>query len=419
MKVSLITYGSRGDVEPFVALGQGFRQAGHAVRLAAPEALGQLIQSTDLEHVPLPGDPDRLVADLVQRAGRNPWRMVTVMSRHVLPLAARVFDRVWQACHDRDLIVHSFLLTNAGYEIAKQLNVPDISAQLFPIFSPTSAFPAGAFPNLPFGSTYRRFSHWITVQTFWQGSRILYRQLRKAQPHLPPLSGWPFSAKEEPRTPILYGYSPHVVPRPDDWKDDVHITGYWFRESGGQWYPDDQLLAFLEAGSRPIYIGFGSTIARKAEHLAHEAIRALELTEQRGVLSPGWGGLNPRDCPENVFLVESVPHGWLFPRMAAIVHHGGAGTTGAGLRAGVPNIVVPFTSDQPFWGRRVFQLGAGPRPISPSKFTAEKLAHAIHEALNNAGMRSSARTLGEQIRSEDGVARAVEFAEKLADTHFD
>jgi UDP:flavonoid glycosyltransferase YjiC (YdhE family) len=173
--------------------------------------------------------------------------------------------------------------------------------------------------------------------------------------------------------------------------------------------------AFLESGPPPIYIGFGSMGHGNPEHTTRLALRALELSGQRGLLLTGWGGLTRQTTTSNVFVVEDVPHAWLFPRVAAVVHHGGAGTTGMGLRAGVPNIVVPFASvDQVAWAERVDTLGVGPRAPRISRLTAEELAEAITVAVNDAALRARAAALGAAIRAEDGIARAVEIIERQA-----
>ncbi len=412
MRITLLTYGSRGDVEPFVALALGLSRAGHTVRLAGPEVYAGLSGPFGLDYHPLPGDPDRLVSGLVQKAGRNWLGMVRVVSGFVLPLARDVYLSAQQACRDAQLIVHSFLFTNGGHEIAVQKGVPDISAQLFPVFSPTREFPGVTAADLPLGGLYRRLTHTAITQIFWQGSRLIYSRVRHADPQLPPLSGWPFSNHPGRTTPILYAFSPQVVPPPRDWDASRVITGYWFLDAPQDTGPTEKLREFLTAVPAPVYIGFGSTIARNAARLAQVAIEALERSGQRAVLASGRGGLLPERLPSNVYTVESVPHSWLFPQMSAVVHHGGAGTTAAGLRAGVPNILVPFTSDQPFWGRRVERLGVGPKPIPAGRMSAANLAEAIMTALNDTQMRRRASELGARIRAEDGVARAVEFIER-------
>ncbi|MEW5956997.1 MAG: glycosyltransferase, partial [Chloroflexota bacterium] len=217
----------------------------------------------------------------------------------------------------------------------------------------------------------------------------------------------PFGEWLKQRQLCLYGFSPNVVPKPSEWDDEVHITGYWFLEKPDDWQPSTDLLDFLESGSPPIFVGFGSMTNRNPEAVTDMVVKALTRSGQRGLLLTGWGGLSNADLPDNIFTIEFAPFDWLFPRMAAVIHHGGAGTTAAGLRAGVPTIIVPFFGDQHLWAWRVAQLRAGPRPIPRKQLSAERLAAAIKETNDSKEIRSCVATLGQRIRSEDGVAEAV------------
>jgi UDP:flavonoid glycosyltransferase YjiC (YdhE family) len=198
-----------------------------------------------------------------------------------------------------------------------------------------------------------------------------------------------------------------VIPKPPDWDDRIHVTGYWFLDPADDWAPPSALLEFLQADPPPIYVGFGSMSSRKPEETADLILLALVRAKQRAIILSGWGGLHKADLPDTVFMVDSIPFSWLFPRVAAVVHHGGAGTTSAGLRAGVPSIVIPFFGDQPFWGQRVAELGVGPAPIPRRRLTVERLAQAIQEAVTDQTMRQRAAHLGSRIQAEDGIARAV------------
>ena len=410
MKITLLTYGSQGDVAPFAALGQGLALASHQVTLAAPERFEFLVNRDQIKFIDFPGDTQQMVQDLVDRAASSWWRMVRSMSSFVLPLGLEVSQIARKACQDADLIVHSFLLTNTGYEIARERGIPDISAQTFPVFTSTSDFPAPAAPDLPLGGLYCRLTHTIVTQTFWQGSRIIYSSLRKKHQELPPLTAWPFNPRNHWQTPILYAFSPQVVPRPVDWREDVHITGYWFSDHDSSWKPDDRLVEFLDKGSAPIAVVFGSTSTRKQAEIHHMVLEALRITNQRSIIvGQKSGGL---DSP-NVFWQEGfIPYTWLFKRSAAVIHHGGAGTTGKALKAGIPNIILPFTSDQPFWGRRVYKLGAGPKPIPPKRLAVGKLENAIKAAFYDQVMRKRTQEIGQEIQKEDGIAQAVKIIEE-------
>jgi len=413
MKISILTYGSQGDVAPFLSLAQGFFRAGHTVRFAGPEHFKSLLKNPEIEFFGFPGDPQQLVQDLVDGAGSSRLGMVRVMGKFVVPLAVRVLEQARAACEDSDVIIHSFLLTSVGYELAREMGAADISCQLFPVFSRTVEFQAPTFPDLPFGDPYRQLTHDAVTQIFWQGSRFLYKRVRRSNPQLSPLTSWPFDAGNDWQTPIFYGFSPSVIPRPRDWRDDVHITGYWFSDDLGGWSPGKDLLDFLDGGPAPIAIVFGSTNTKKWGRIIKNIVEALTTCKQRGVIV-GAEGQSLESSPD-VFLTDYVPYSWLFQRSSAVIHHGGAGTTGAGLRAGIPNMILPFTSDQPFWGNRVYSLGAGPKPIPAKNITAEKLSKAISLALNDEGMRVQARSLGETISAEDGISRAVELTQKYVD----
>jgi UDP:flavonoid glycosyltransferase YjiC (YdhE family) len=410
MHITILTYGSRGDVEPFVALGKGLLQTGYRVRLAAPQVFASLVSGSDVDFVGLPGDPEQLVRGLVDQSGKSWPRMVGAVSRFVMPLAARVFETVLTACRDTEAVVHSFLLTLAGYEAAKQRGIPDISVQLFPVFCRTGEFPAIVFPDLPLGDAYRRTTHRFLDQSYWQVSRVLYRQLRRSNSHLPRLTGWPFRADNHGRPPILYAFSRHVVSRPTDWRGDMHVTGYWFRDGLEDWQPPQELVDFLRAGPPPVCITLGSTVTGDNERLARVVSEALDISCQRGVIVGT--ELPVEDGAADILRLDFAPYGWLFPRTAGVVHHGGAGTTGEGLRAGIPSAVVPFTSDQPFWGRRVHDLGVGPVPIPASRLSAGRLAAAIEALTGDDDMRRRAESLARAIREEDGVGEAIRIIDR-------
>jgi sterol 3beta-glucosyltransferase len=412
--ITLLAYGSRGDVQPYVALGVGFKRAGHDVRLAAPALFEPFVTEYGLEFAPLAGDPAQLVQQAVERArpGATLLGLARVVLEHALPIAAEVMRGCIQACRGSDAIIHSLLLTTAGYEIAHLLGVPDFSALIFAAFAATGAFPSQGMPELPLGPAYNRFTHKFFNALYWHGGRLGYHWVRRRHPDLPRLTAWPFDPKNQRVTPILFGFSPQIIPRPPDWGDDMHVTGYWSLDTAPGWRPPAALLDFLAAGPPPVFVGFGSTISRDVGQLAEIALAALARTGQRGLLLSGWGGLSPADLPAGVFQIESAPFAWLFPQMKALVHHGGVGTTADALRAGVPSIIVPFTADQPYWGQRVHQLGVGPPPIDHRMLTAERLAEAIRAAATDNAMRQRAADLGTRLRAEDGVARAVEIIER-------
>lgn len=421
MRIAILTGGSLGEIRPYVAFGLGLQQAGHTVRLASLESYADFVRREGLTFAPLRGDLHHMNASDAwqgaQDAGRNSLRHVQHILRMMRTALEQALDDAWDACQDSDAVICSTLGLVAGHPIAEKLAIPCYPALTFPVLSPTTAFPSPFWPfQMPLMGCYNRFTYSVVEQLIWQPLRPQINRWRQEKLGLPaiPLAG-PFGKMREQRQPILYCHSPHVVSRPPDWGDWLYVTGYWFLDRSPDWQPPADLVNFLNSGSPPIYFGFGSMKNQDPRAEADRVIEALSRIRQRGVLSMGWGGLFKENPPEHVFMVDSVPHDWLFPRMAAVVHHGGAGTTMNGLRAGVPSILIPFFGDQFFWGRQVLELGVGPRPIPHSKLSVERLADALAVALNDREMQMRAAALGQCIRAEDGVGRAVEVFHHLCE----
>lgn len=412
MQIVIIAPGSRGDVQPYVALGTGLQRAGHVVSVLTTEGFRDLVTDHGLGFVGVGGSAESAVRGQlnVQLEQGNLLKILRSTGRGAQELAHEAAVRGLEACRDADLIVGGLGGLFVGLALSGKLGVPFAQAYLFP-FTPTRAFPSvlTPLPQTPLTGWANGLSHRLARQMMWRMFRAADDKARAEVLDLPPApASGPFGALDQARQTVVYGYSPHVLPRPSDWGDHIHVTGYWFLDPPPGWEPPADLMAFLQAGPPPVYIGFGSMANSTPEAVADLAVGALARAGQRGVLSAGWGGLRKDDLPASVFMTGSVPHTWLFPRMAAVVHHGGAGTTGAGLSAGVPSIVVPFFGDQPFWARRVFELGVGPRPIPRRRLTADALAEAIRAAVSDSGMRERAADLGRRIRSDDGIARAVQ-----------
>ncbi|MBN1438070.1 MAG: glycosyltransferase family 1 protein [Anaerolineales bacterium] len=243
----------------------------------------------------------------------------------------------------------------------------------------------------------------------WVFFRGFQNAWRKQALGLPPLPAGGPAGIIRRTAPHVFGYSPSVIPRPADWPSEVHVTGYWFCDPPPGWQPPDGLRAFLDSGAAPVYIGFGSMPDAEVRGTTQLVLEAIRIAGVRGILLRGWSGLGGDALPETVFAVDSIPHSWLFPRMAAVVHHGGAGTTAAGLRAGVPSIITPYAADQFVWAKRVSELQLGPKPVSYHSLTAQKLADAIRQAVDDGAMRDRAADFGRRIEAEPGVEKAVEI----------
>ena len=409
MHITILTIGSRGDVQPFIALGQGLQRAGHKVKLATHTNYESLISNYGLDFFALEGD---FQAHLLRESGQkmldagNPFTSMHHYAQMLEPMIDRALIDSWNACQGTDAVIaHGTAFW--GYDIAQKLDMPFYLAALQP-FSPNRDFPHPMMPPaLRLGGLVNELTYFLMPQLFWQIFRKPINQWRVNNLNLPPWQQNPFWDKGWQQVPILYGYSPTVIPKSANWTEQVQVTGYWFLDSPDNFSPPPELVDFLEAGKLPVYIGFGSMTSRNPQLMTEIALSALAKTGQRGILLTGWGAISNEDLPDSVFKIDSIPHNWLFPQMAAIVHHGGAGTTAAALRSGVPSIVIPFTGDQYFWGHRVTGLEVSPKPIPKKKLTVEKLAIAIRTAVEDKTMRQGAAVLGQKIRSEDGVAQAV------------
>ena len=418
MRIAIIAPGSRGDVQPYLALGKGLKQAGHIVRLVTHQNFEGFVNSHGVEFWPIEGSVQDIAQSQDMRALMERGNFLTILSEMAKEAkhgALALAKGGLAACRGMDLVVAGIGGVFIGIALAEKLGLPLLQAYYIP-FTPTQAYPSFLFPKLPpwLGGALNRLSYQLARQMMWQGFRSADRLARRDVLGLPAARFWgPFDADCLQHTPILYGYSPSVIPKPSDWDNNTHVTGYWFLDPADDWTPPAALMEFLQAGPPPVYVGFGSMSSRKPEQTADLILQALVQAKQRAIILSGWGGLRIVDLPDTVFVIDSVPFSWLFPRVAAVVHHGGAGTTSAGLRAGVPSIVIPFFGDQPFWGQCIAELGVGPAPIPRKKLTVERLAQAIERVVTDQTMRQRAAILGSKIQAEDGIARAVAVVQHI------
>jgi UDP:flavonoid glycosyltransferase YjiC (YdhE family) len=411
MHITMTVVGSRGDVQPFVALGRGIQEEGNVVRIATHEIHASLVRTHGLEFAPIRGNPRELMEGIKGQAWQKSGRNLLTFWNRFRKLAGEAIEESFhdaeEACRGTDAILFTFFGAS-GYSVAEKMGVPCQMALLQP-FSRTREFPCWSLPFFPPGGAFNWWSYLLTEQLSWMVGRRWVNRWRVRSLELDPLPLLrPFDCLYDQGVPFLYGFSRHVVPPPVDWPPNHEVTGYWFLDDGEAWSPPDQLVDFLASGPAPICLGFGSMAGDLARELTDTAVEALYRARKRAVLLGGWAAAMERDFPEYVFATDSAPHDWLFPRMEAVVHHGGAGTTAAGLRAGLPTVVVPFFADQPFWGNRIHTLRAGPRPLKWKDLSPETLADALRQATSVPSFRRRASELGERIRDEDGVGKGVE-----------
>ena len=408
MRFSIHTMGTRGDMQPYLALARGLRARGHEVMIVAPAQFAEMAQAEGVgfagmsrEFLDLLDSPEVKNVIGKSRAGFGGGFKLLM---HYRGLMRGLLDVEWEAARAfrPDAILYHAKALGAPH-IAGRLNIPSFLASPLPGFTPTAAFPT---PILPFANLgpLNWPSHSLMIHSagmIFGGTLATWREESL---------GLPRRGKAGPLAGTLYGYSPHLVPKPTDWGKDVAVTGFWFLDSP-DWSPDAELAAFLEAGDAPVYVGFGSMPGGDPAQLTQVVVEGLRQAGKRGLIATAGGALQRLEGMADMHFIAGAPHDRLFPLMHATLHHGGAGTTGAALRAGKPMAICPFLGDQPFWARRVEALGAGPAALDKRKMTAKDLAGAFR-AMEAPAMQQRAAALGTAIRNERGVENAMDFIER-------
>ncbi len=408
MKALLVTHGTRGDVQPFLALAVALRQRGHEALLAAPESFTRSAAAHGVEFAPLDEGPNRLMDDpVVQEAIDTGYRGVrgkitaarTV--RRIKPLMAAVLRDIGEIARGSgaDVLVHSPSMP--AQHAAELLGIPAVLASLQPGWVPTSAFPCQMIPLPRLPRVLNRATYLLVAATMraYAGVTNAWRTNDLGLP----------KGKTEHQL-VLQAFSSRVTPVDPAWPDTVRTTGFWYLSAEDSWAAPEPLTEFLRR--KPVYIGFGSMAGLDARRIGETVADAVRAAGVPAVLATGWGGIAPAESPD-LFVIDQAPHDWLFPQVRAVVHHGGGGTTAAALAAGTPQVVCPFVADQPHWARRMHAVGVAPPPVPQRRLTAEALASAIACAVSDTEMRARAGALGHEVRAENGVLAAVRELEAL------
>ncbi|CAN1246654.1 Sterol 3-beta-glucosyltransferase UGT80A2, partial [Linum grandiflorum] len=414
LQIVMLIVGTRGDVQPFVAIGkrlQFLQEDGHRVRLATHANFKDFVLTAGLEFFPLGGDPKVLAGYMVKNKGFFPSGPSEIpVQRQQM---REIIFSLLPACEDPDpetnipFRAEAIIANPPAYghtHVAEALKVPLHVIFTMP-WTPTTEFPHPmSRVKQPVAN---RLSYQIVDAFIWLGIRDLINEFRKKQLKLRRVTYLSGHSSSPPDLPYGYIWSPHLLPKPKDWGPKIDVVGFCFLDLASRYVPPDDLVQWLEAGDPPVYVGFGSLPVQEPEKMTQMIVEALELTGQRGIINKGWGGLgNLAEPKDSIYLLDNCPHDWLFLRCKAVVHHGGAGTTAAGLKAACPTSIVPFFGDQPFWGDRVHARGVGPAPIPVDEFSTEKLVEAIKYMLDPE-VKQRAVEIGKAMENEDGVAGAV------------
>ncbi|OIW33640.1 UDP-Glycosyltransferase/glycogen phosphorylase [Coniochaeta ligniaria NRRL 30616] len=442
LNIVIMVIGSRGDAQPFLKIGKVLKeQYGHRVRIATHPAFRDFVENdSGLEFFSVGGDPSELMAFMVKNPGMIPT-LETVKAGDIgrrRAAMAEMFEGFWRACTratddpkdiqnlkmmgDKEPFVADAIIANppsfAHIHCAEALGIPLHLMFTFP-YTPTEAFPhpLASIKKSNVDPGYTNFISYPLVEMMvWQGLGDLVNDFRMKTLGLDPVSTlWAPGATYRLHVPFTYLWSPGLVPKPADWGPEIDVSGFVFLELASSFKPPEALTKFLDAGEPPIYIGFGSIVVDDANNFTKMIFEAVKLAGVRALVSKGWGGIggDELDVPENIHLLDNVPHDWLFPRVRACVIHGGAGTTAIALKCGKPTMIVPFFGDQNFWGSMVSNAKAGPEPVPYKSLTAEKLAEGIRYCLTE----EAAEAVGEIARSIELEGDGAENACKAFHHH--
>ena len=397
MKIVIPTLGTRGDIQPYIALALGLQDAGHDVTLSSHPIMKDLASSYGVPFAPMGPDVD--IGEEAARIREKAWNWM-IGFRRVMKFTFDILERSHQdllaICRGADLVVVSH--SAAGKMEADKLEIPDVSVTLFPQAIPSRD---------PEASTFHRALMGLAGAGMGLMMSRPLNKIRK-QVGLPPMGPEGITSERLNLLPI----SPQVSPPEPFWEERHKVTGYWFAAIPGDWEPPSDLLAFLKDGEPPLVISLGAmSTGSVEEYLPSIFIQALQDTDSRAIIQ-GWDQiLSEKDLPETIFHAGSVPHDWLLARASGIIHHGGFGTTAAGFRAGIPSLAIPHIIDQFIWGNKIAELSVGPEPIQAGKVEVDNLAEALNRLRHNQEIKVQAAALGESIRAENGVEKAVTLIE--------
>ncbi|WP_069999196.1 glycosyltransferase [Cellulosilyticum sp. I15G10I2] len=407
--ITILCAGSRGDFQPYIALAQQLKKLGKDVRITGSKSFEGFIRSYGIDVYPIAADIATLKIDpkLLKDAGSsdNPLKMLLTFNK-MKKYGIYMVNDYYSACEGSELIIYHPGCT-IGYFAAQKFGIPSVLASPFPMHKTKEYLSVVMYGKTKSNAVTKKLSYALIQGMLWMASKSSVEGFLKEKfCKLPDNFGCPFEKHTDKKHPALVSCSNFVFKRPDDWNKNIHQSGYWFVEEPHEYTPSHELADFLKAGEKPVYVGFGSmTSLDKHGDLAKMAAEAIVKSGKRGIIC-GMG--KPANLPKSIIAIDSIPHTWLFERVSAVCHHGGAGTTAAGFKAGVPSIIVPFSNDQFAWAHRSYDLGVGAKPIPKKELSSDRLADAIKFALSDK-IVANARSLGKKIASENGAVECAKI----------
>ena len=411
MKITMLTIGSTGDVRPYVLLGRELKSRGHEITIATFSGFEKMIGDAGLNYCQLSGDAVKVMSN-VMKPGVNGVGFLGELEKSLRDVAPVLLNDLYHACDGADAMMCTYF-GSLYYSIAEKHKIPCIQTHYFPM-DPNDLTPISSAPGQHLGKVWNRTSYKLgylligilekRYLTKWRRDNGM--EVRKPQTR-------PDYRVNGHTVPVIYAVSPMVLPRAKNWGEHIHMSGFWWDDTPVNYTPPKELEEFLAAGEKPIYIGFGSMVSGNMSKTYAKVLKAVRAARVRAVISLGWAAEQMHfKSNSRVYFADYVPHDWLFPRVSAVVHHGGAGTTAAGLRYGKPTLVIPFGGDQPFWGARVNAIGCGPRPIHRDTMTVQRLTRALIDLTGRGSYRVAAEELSQRLRLEKGVQTAADLVEK-------
>lgn len=413
LKINIFAIGSTGDVRPAILLGQELQRRGHKVSVTAFANFEKMVTDSGLGFHPMSGSAFDMMNNIMG-PDSNGLDYLPRFEKAMSEAFPEMLRDLCDACQDADALICNYFAA-VPYSVAEKFNIPCIQFYLCPM-DPNGVTPISSAPGQNLGKLWCKLSYRLgylligllqkRYMTGWcRDNGVTPRKIRP----------WPDYRIGDHTVTALTVLSPLLMPRPKEWPDNVHMTGFWFdeNETGAEFEPDPLLAAFLSEGSRPVYIGFGSMVSGDMSETMRIVCDAVRKADVRAVISGGWGVESGRmENTEHCCFVDYVPHAWLFDQVSAVVHHGGAGTTSAGLYHGKPGLVIPFGGDQYFYGKQMFKNGFGPKPIRREKLTVDNLAAALKDLTENRNYAENARQAGEILHQEHGLRTAANLVEK-------
>lgn len=409
MRITMLSVGSTGDVRPYVLLGRELQARGHRVTISAFPRFREMAEGAGLAFYPIRGSAESMMASIME-PDTNAFTYLPRLWRGVKDAAPQMLRDMTDSCRDADAMVCNFF-GSVFYSIAEKYDIPCIQSHLFPM-DPTGEFPISSVRNQRMGSLINRSSYRLGYYVIGTLEKHILRSWRRENDlteRRPVIR--PDYRVGSHTIPVIYAISTSLIPRPADWDPAIRISGFWFDESPVSYRPSPELAAFLENGSPPVYIGFGSMNTGDMSRLISICLRSIHAAGLRAVFSTGWNDRSLKSAG-SVFFTRDVPHDWLFPRVSAVVHHSGAGTTAAGLRYGRPTLAIPFAGDQSFWANQIWRAGCGPRPIPRDSLSVRKMTDALRDLTGNAAYAASAQRISEELAREHGVRTAADIIEE-------